>query len=264
MRRDAQLKEYYERRYVERDRLERREGQLELVRTQELLSRFLPPAPARIIDIGGGTGIYATWLAAQGYAVDLVDIVPAHVQHATQTGTFRALVGDACTLPVPDSSYDVALLLGPLYHLLSARDRLAALQEALRVTTPTGVVAAAFISRGAVLLDGYVKGWIDKPGAMQAIQEHLRHGASLTYAKGFGAISYFHLPEEVRTELVSAGLDVLAMFGVEGPGWVAPDFETRWQQPEGRQAILQSARLCEEEPALQALSPHLLAFARRA
>jgi hypothetical protein len=56
---------------------------------------------------------------------------------------------------------------------------------------------------------------------------------------------------------------VLAMFGVEGPGWIAADFDDRWGRAEGREVILESARACEEEPELQALSGHLLAFARR-
>lgn len=53
------------------------------------------------------------------------------------------------------------------------------------------------------------------------------------------------------------------MIGVEGPGWVAPDFEARWESSEGREMILASARMCEEDPELQVLSAHLLAFCRR-
>jgi SAM-dependent methyltransferase len=256
--------EYYEVLHAERDRLGRREGQLELVRTQELLGRFLPAAPAKIIDIGGGTGIYASWLASLGYDVQLVDIVPAHVQEARRVGTFTAFVGDARALPAPDGSYDVALLLGPLYHLLAAEDRLTALAEARRVVRPAGLVVTAFISRGAVALDGYVKGWIDRPGVIYAVRDHIQSGLSLAHASGFGKIAYFHLPAEARAELTLSGLEVVAIFGVEGPGWIASNFDDRWQREEARQIILESARICEEEPELQALSPHLLAFARRA
>lgn len=51
MRSDPRLREYDEQLYAERDRLGRGEGRLELVRTQELLGRFLPPPPAKIIDL---------------------------------------------------------------------------------------------------------------------------------------------------------------------------------------------------------------------
>src|SRR4051794_41953166 len=47
-------------------------GRLERVRTQELLERFLPPAPATVLDVGGGPGAYALWLARRGYGVRLV------------------------------------------------------------------------------------------------------------------------------------------------------------------------------------------------
>jgi SAM-dependent methyltransferase len=260
---DPRLLDYYERSHAERDRLGRREGQLELVRTQELMGRFLPPPPARIIDIGGGTGVYAAWLASLGYDVDLLDVVRAHVQDAAQNGTFGALVGDSRALPAHDGSYDVALLLGPLYHLLTAEDRLTTLREACRVVRPAGLIVTAYISRGAVALDGYVKGWIDKPGVINAVRDHIRTGVSPEYASGFGVIAYFHHPAEARAELAAAGLDVLACFGVEGPGWIAPDFDVRWTRPDARQVILESARICEQEPELQAISAHLLAVSRR-
>jgi len=51
---------------------------------------------------------------------------------------------------------------------------------------------------------------------------------------------------------------LLGLYGIEGPGWVACDFEDRWQTPEGRKAILECARLCESIPELQVLSAHLL------
>src|SRR5215469_14630103 len=56
--------------------------QLEHARTQEILQRYLPPVSSTIIDAGGGAGVYACWLAAQGYRVHLVDPVPRHVEQA--------------------------------------------------------------------------------------------------------------------------------------------------------------------------------------
>ena len=53
---------------------------LEFLRTQDVLRRVLPPAPARLLDVGGGSGVHAEWLAAEGYEVDLVDPVPLHVE----------------------------------------------------------------------------------------------------------------------------------------------------------------------------------------
>src|SRR4051794_25248496 len=85
----------------EAERLLNGPGQLERVRTEELLARYLPAPPARVLDVGGGPGAYSRWLAAQGYATTLIDIVPLHVEQAnltfSQLGLInaRADVGDA-------------------------------------------------------------------------------------------------------------------------------------------------------------------------
>ena len=66
----------------EQDRLAHGVGTLELARTQELLRRFLPPPPADLLDVGGGPGVYAAWLAHAGYRVHLVDPVPLPLRFA--------------------------------------------------------------------------------------------------------------------------------------------------------------------------------------
>ena len=108
----------------ERDRLFRDgEPRLELTRTLELLDRFLPPAPARLVDVGGGPGAYAAIWARQGYDVHLYDVLERHVEEAQQAADaqpghrFTAQVADARSIPEPDASADAVVLLGPLYHL---------------------------------------------------------------------------------------------------------------------------------------------------
>src|SRR5215204_2421405 len=127
---------------LEGSRLARGSGRLELARTQEVLRRFLPPPPAVVADVGG-PGHYACWLAGLGYEVHLYDPVPLHVAQAEEASRARptqpiasCTVGDARALGRPDDSTDAVLLLGPLYHLTSRADRLAALTEARRVLRP--------------------------------------------------------------------------------------------------------------------------------
>jgi hypothetical protein len=122
---------FYTDSYDEDGRLER--NPLEFVRTRELLCARLPPPPAYVLDIGGGTGPHANWLMSAGYATRLIDIVPAHVQRAQAQG-LDAHVGDARSLPFEDGAFDATLLLGPLYHLPDPQDRARALAEAARVT----------------------------------------------------------------------------------------------------------------------------------
>lgn len=68
----------------EQDRLNQGTSRIEFARTKELLQRFLPPPPADVLDVGGGPGTYASWLAGLGYRVHLVDVVPLHVEQAAR------------------------------------------------------------------------------------------------------------------------------------------------------------------------------------
>src|SRR5215212_4595989 len=90
---------------------------IEFARTKEILTRFLPAAPARVLDVGGASGVYATWLAPLGYAVHLIDPVPLHVEQAQElaaagSDSFTVALGDARRLEAPDGSFDAVLLLG--------------------------------------------------------------------------------------------------------------------------------------------------------
>src|SRR6266550_2049597 len=140
----------------ESQRLLHGSSQIELVRTQELVMRYVPPPPAVIFDVGGGPGVYACWLAKQGYEVHLVDATPLHVELARQasqaqpdTPLASIEVGDARLLKRPDESCNVVLMFGPLYHLTERVDRLTALHEAHRVLRSGGLLLAVGISRFA-------------------------------------------------------------------------------------------------------------------
>ena len=130
---DPDVIRHYEERYDEDTRLERDpSNRLELIRTRQLLDRYLPEPPAAIVDVGGGPGSYAVPLAEAGYDVELIDLVPRHIRLATERG-IRAQLGDARNLPIGTKTQDAVLLLGPLYHLVEREQRLAALEEAIRV-----------------------------------------------------------------------------------------------------------------------------------
>src|SRR5205823_5972921 len=162
---DPEIVGFYSR-GLEDDRLHKDRGLLERVRTQELLQRYLPPPPAVVLDVGGGSGVYAAWLGGLGYTVHLVDPVPLHVEQALARNAAIASIsqGDARNLAdFADASADAVLLLGPLYHLTSAADRTAALAEARRILKPGGVLAAAAICRFASALDGLVRRFFSDP-----------------------------------------------------------------------------------------------------
>jgi ubiquinone/menaquinone biosynthesis C-methylase UbiE len=255
----------------EKDRLETGPGQLERVRTEEIVTRHLPSAPAEIVDIGGGPGVYSAWLAAQGYRVELLDIVPLHVEQArdkfAELGleTARAQVGDARQLPYASDSADFALLLGPLYHLPERVDRVSALREARRVVRPGGRVAVAAISRFASLLDGFFRGFSHDPSFVAIVREDLSSGRhqNPTQNAAYFTHAYFHHPQELSAELEEAGFVDPDLVAVEGPFWCLQNFDEVWSRDGLREHMLGFLRQIERDGSLIGASAHLLALARK-
>ena len=257
---------------AERGRLSAGSNRLEFLRTRDLLARHLPSPPARILDVGGAAGVYALPLAAQGYAVTLVDPLARHVEQAraasaAQPGTPLAGVelGDARSLTQPDASFDAVLLLGPLYHLVEQAERIAALAEARRVVRPAGLVAAAGISRFASLIDGLVRNWLEDPAFARIMERDLTDGQHHNPSghPAWFTTAFFTHPDELAHEVRAAGLTLTALVGVEGIAWKLADLDARLDDPTRRSVLLRGLRRVEAEPSLLGASPHLLALARR-
>ena len=249
----------------EGERLARGVHRLELVRVQDVMRRHLPSRTLQILDVGGGTGVHAEWLAADGHSVHVVDPVPRHVEAVQSLDGVTSELGDARRLSATDDSVDVVLLFGPQYHLTEADDRAQALAEAARVVRPGGLVFVAAVSRFASLFDGLARGFLFEPDFPAIVERDLREGQHRN-TSGLPhrfTTAYFHHPEELRAEISGAGLDVVDLVGLEGlSGWL-PELADRWEDPEARELILYSARVVESEPSLLGLSAHLLAVARR-
>ena len=246
---------------------------LELLRTQELVTRYLPSPPAVILDIGGGPGVYACWLAGQGYEVHLVDALPFHVELARRASQAQpdapiasVTLGDARRLDRPDASADAVLLFGPLYHLTERSDRIAALAEARRILRPGGPALAVGISRFASTMDGIFRGLLADPVFVAIVQRDLTDGQhrNPTDNPTYFTTAFFHHPAGLQAEVEAAGLQHEATLAVEGPAWPAHQVEERWHDAEYRERVLQVIRRVEAEPSLLGASAHLLAVARKA
>jgi len=246
--------------------------QLEHARTQELLLRHLPPAPATVIDAGGGAGVYACWLAQRGYKVHLVDAVPRHVEQARECSGRQpvhplasAEMGDARKLAFAEGSADAFLLLGPLYHLVEKDDRLACLREARRVLRPGGMLWAAGISRFASLLDSLAHGFFDDREFAPILARDLEDGQhrNPTGNPIYFTDAYFHRPGEMSRELLAAAFQVVEIVAIEGPGWLARDFERLWNDPAQRERLLDVIRKVEREPSVMGASSHIMAIGRK-
>lgn len=250
----------------EQGRLRKGGGLLELLRTQDVLRRFLPKPPAEVLDVGGAAGVHAEWLAADGYRVHLVDPVPLHVRQAGDIPGVRATLGDARALTAPDESYDAVLLCGPLYHLPDAEDRLSAWREAARVVRPGGLVAAATIGRCASLLDGLRRPWSVDPRFRRMVEHTLETGEHRPPPDtSWFTTAYFHRPDEPAHEARAAGLDVLAAVTVEGTAWMLAedDLDELLRDPARREYLMWALRQVEADASVLGASSHLLTLATR-
>ena len=143
--------------YDEDNRLCSRHGMIEYLTTMRYIDKYLRPG-MRILEVGAATGRYSHTLARRGFRVDAVELVQHNVDifnSLTQHGeeiTIRQ--GDARDLSCfDDETYDMVLLLGPMYHLFTEEDQRKALSESLRVLKRGGVLFAAYCGNDATMVN---------------------------------------------------------------------------------------------------------------
>ena len=149
--------------YDEEGRLRRtRHGQLEFLTTMTYIHRYGKES-SKVLEIGAGTGRYSVALAKEGMDVTAVELVESNLAILKENGrglkNLRAFQGDATDLSrFADHSFDLTLSFGPMYHLYEPEDVNRAIEEAIRVTKPGGVMMFAFISVFAIMYANYFYG----------------------------------------------------------------------------------------------------------
>ena len=158
------LTQYYEN-YDENSRLDSRYGAVEFLTTLRYIEKYLKPG-MRILEIGAATGRYSHYFARHGYRVDAVELVEHNIEifkrYTQPDENITVTQGNAKNMAgFPDNTYDITLLLGPMYHLFTEEEKLQALSEAIRVTKKGGIVFAAYcMGDASVLMYGFVRGHI--------------------------------------------------------------------------------------------------------
>lgn len=160
------LEEYYNSRDEEK-RLLSQHGQVEYLTTMKYIHECVfHLASPRILEVGAGTGRYSIALAREGCSVTAVELVPHNldVLRSKLDGTepITAIQGNALDLSAfQDKSFDLTMLLGPMYHLYTFEDKVQALSEAVRVTKPGGYILVAYcMNEPTVIFSTYLWGTI--------------------------------------------------------------------------------------------------------
>lgn len=139
-----------------------RHGQLEYFTTMHYIHRFAS-GRSKVLEVGAGTGRYSIALAEEGMDVTAVELVEKNLavlrENSKGMDNIHSFQGDATDLSrFPDNTFDVTLVFGPMYHLYETAEVNCAIDEAVRVTKPGGVMLFAFLSVFAIMYANYFYG----------------------------------------------------------------------------------------------------------
>ena len=212
--------------HIEDTRLQRtRHGQLEYAVTMKYIHRYAQKG-AKVLELGAGTGRYSVALAKEGMDVTAVELVESNYamlkENCRGVESIRAFQGDATDLSrFDDDAFDVTLVFGPMYHLYEPDEINKAIDEAIRVTKPGGVLLFAFISVFAIMYANYFFGnWASGQEENFTSDYRVRHFKEQLFT-GYDVVEFEALFENRDvTWITTAGVD-----GLLEPIEKRPDFD---------------------------------------
>ena len=247
--------------YDEDGRTERsRHGQLEFCTTMTYIHRYAA-GNSKILEVGAGTGRYSIALAEEGLDVTAVELVESNLavlrEKSKGMENLQAFQGDAADLSrFPDSTFDVTLSLGPMYHLYETDEVDRAIDEAIRVTKPGGVILFAFISVFAIMYANYFYGnWSGGQAENFTDDYQVRHFKEQVFT-GYDVAEFEALFRGKPVEwITTAGVD-----GLLEPIEKRPDFS---MTDEEFKALAEWYLAFSEKRELLGATNHLLYICRR-
>lgn len=154
------LTEFYSEECEEENRLRSSKvGNLEFITTTTYIDKYLCPGD-RILEIGAGPGVYSNYYSSQGYKVDAVELLDVNYQKlkSIERKGLKAHKANATDLSkFEDDTFDITLVLGPMYHLFSEEDQEKAIKEAIRVTKSCGKIFFAYVTNEAVIINYFLR-----------------------------------------------------------------------------------------------------------
>lgn len=247
----ALVQEIY-RRKIEDGRLNRSQADtVEFVTTVKYIEKYLNPG-ARILDIGAGAGAYSLYFARKGYQVSSLELADANIsafrERMAEEDHIDLVQGNALDLSrYGSNSFDIVLLLGPLYHLHGETDKLRCIEEAKRVCKPDGVIFFAFISNDMVIL------------TMQ--QRHADYLQMGDYNKDTFRLDdfpfVFHTVDRCRDLLNRAGIQICHEVASDGASELLQELINRMDDTVYQQYLRYHFYICEK-PEFLGMSNHLL------
>ena len=209
-------------------------GRPEFLLTCRMLDRYIKPGD-KVLDIGGGPGRYALYLADRGCDVTLLDLSPENVKFAEgraaeQGLSIKTIAGDAREADqLAHENYNHVLLMGPMYHLLEKGECVKAMHAALHALKQGGLIYVSFIS----LIAGIIYYMKNMPEAIALPGEAAYQKCFLekkTYAGDAFTKATFMEQSEILPFMAQFPLQKLHFFGQEG--FLSPCEKSIMSQPQ--------------------------------
>jgi len=228
------------------------------------------PSTGRVIDIGGGPGRYSIELARRGYQATLFDLSEKLLARAREefqraglspSGIIQGTATDLSQFG--DSSFDAALMLGPLIHLTSREERIGALGELRRVLVPGGVGLVSYLNSWGLIKTGLTdfQSWYDDEDRIRALQHDQVFENSLS---GF-TDCYWTTPPDASAEIERARFTVLGYAGAESflAGMAGILGQIKESNRQRYERIVALAAEMAEKPQYKDCTDHLVYIVKR-
>ncbi len=259
-----ELEDFYNK-ASEETRLEKGMGIFEFERIKELIQLHISKSKSIIIDVGGGTGKYAEWLAKDGHQVHLVEPVLKHIKLAEKRAKklknpFSVTIGEAKKLPYKKDTADLVILHGPLYHLQKREDRVTAILEAKRVLKKGGIILGFAINYTASTLVGLMNGMIHANSFFDMCKQELTTGIH-NAPKDFPfllADAYYHKPQHLKEEFLEQNLEFINLFAVESLIWLDSEYFANMIDKKKSKTLKELQKLTQNDEYLLPFSPHMM------
>ncbi len=250
---EKELINYYNK-FNEDKRLDRRHGIVEYTTTMKYIHNYLKDKNSKIIEVGAGSGKYSIALSNEGYDVTAIELVKHNLMTLrSKSSNVTSYLGNALDLSrFKDNTFDMVLLLGPMYHLISDTNKLKALQEAKRIVKDTGVILISYyMNEYAILIHGFRDNNIK-----EAISNHLVTSNYHIISKEHDLYSMVRL-EDINHYKDTLNLKRLKIIAQDGPADYFRKIINQMDQETFDLFLDYHLKTCEREELLGA-SSHIL------
>lgn len=246
------LVQYYNK-FNEEKRLDSRHGQVEYRVSMKYIHDYIPSdipkGDVKILDIGAGTGKYSVALAKEGYDVTAVELVKYNLGILKSKGSsVKAMQGNALNLKkLPNDTFDVTLLFGPMYHLFGQDDKKKALSEAKRVTKPGAIILVAYcMNEYGVLTYAFKEKHIG-----ECMEEKRLTKDFHTISQKENLYDYMRI-EDIDALLEDSGLERIKIISPDGPANYIRPFLNQLSEEEFAYFVQYQMATCERQDLIGA------------